>query len=929
MKIKDILSQKKNALNIKEYFLQYSPYLHLQYQKNAQWLEEHQEENIHTLITKIYDEIELCSFEKSEHDIMRLLRIQKNRIALIVALYDIFSQASLEEVTNILSQSADIFVRYSFDYAFYQLKQQRKIPSNMVDLKERSGLIVVAMGKLGAYELNYSSDIDICIFFDPETQPNIDSYKIHDGYIKITQKVVRLLSLPTKDGYVYRTDLRLRPDPSSTKVAVSIYSAERYYERSGQNWERAAWIKARFITGDQETWRLFQSILRPFIWRKNLDYDAIQDIYSIIRQLHSYYDQKTIKVKGHDIKIGRGGIREIELFVQTQQLVGGGRDQGLRGMTTLGVLSYLVKKQWIKLQDAETLRRAYLLFRKIEHRLQMIDDNQTHLIPEEKESFNQFVHFCDFNTAEEAIKEIEAHLRAVKNITHSFFSDKKPLGGEEGTLVFTGHDNNTDTVRTLEKMGFKNPTYIIQMMRLWHTGKYRATRSVRSRQILTEIIPILLKKISQTYKPDQTIEHMNNFMASLPAGVAFFSYLNNYPPVMDFIIEIMGAAPRLAENLAKYPETFDVMTDRHFYKLPKDYSEYKQLFQGTLPLESPYDMILTRLRRFKREQYLRIGICVIRGILPSDQMGYYIAMIAHALIELTFEYVKKEYPPMEELQTTGHFSLVGLGSFGAYSMNAQSDLDFIMVYEDHTAETHEYYTKLGKRFISALTMQTKEGILFHVDMRLRPFGNSGGLVSHRISFNNYYFYNAQIWEYCALMRASCFVGDQEFCALLTQDIKKILSKGHDQNVLRQEIHAMYKKRHQHRPAKSFWDVYLMRGGIFDLHFILHFIALSNADKISEILDHNTDDLLNKLYHAQLLTREEYKIIFHASQTYRIILNWFLLARIEYEENIHVPHVIEKYILENHNYGNCKTLRDIITLNYNKITALYQDLVEKI
>ena len=325
------------------------------------------------------------------------------------------------------------------------------------------------MGKMGAYELNYSSDVDICVFFDPDALSHSDPHMLYDGYVRVTQMAVKLLSERTSDGYVYRTDLRLRPDPSSTKVAVPIRSAEHYYERSGQNWERAAWIKGRFIDGDPISWAKFRAILRPFIWRKNLDYAAIQDIQSIKRQLHSHYKQENIKVAGHDIKIGRGGIREIELYVQTQQLIGGGRDVRLRAQSTFEALDALVVKKWVTQDDAKTLKAAYCLFRKVEHRLQMVDDKQTHLIPEDEDALRNIAYFCECQTIEDFSELVYNHLTSVVRISNKLFAKEKPLGSK-GNLVFTGHDDDPKTIQTLLEMGFKRPENVTSLIRKWHFG---------------------------------------------------------------------------------------------------------------------------------------------------------------------------------------------------------------------------------------------------------------------------------------------------------------------------------------------------------------------------------------------------------------------------------------------------------------------------
>lgn len=918
----------------------HSPHLTDHYHRYREWLEGHFHETPYEIIDNIIDAIHNFPYDLPENEMMRFLRHQKNRSSLVIALFDIFGSAPTLHITKMLTEIADALVIMAFKASVHHWIKRGKLPFDAFKWGQGTGLIIAAMGKMGAFELNYSSDIDICVFFDPDAVADTDPYMLYDGYVRVTQMAVRLLSNRTEDGYVYRTDLRLRPDPSSTKVAVPIRSAEQYYEQSGQNWERAAWIKGRFIDGDPISWVKFQSILRPFIWRKNLDYAAIQDIQSIKRQLHSHYKQETIKVAGHDIKIGRGGIREIELYVQTQQLIGGGRDIRLRVHSTFDALDALVLKKWVTVRDAKTLKAAYYLFRKVEHRLQMVHDKQTHLIPEEEAELFNIAGFCGCETTEEFAELVHNHLTSVVRISNKLFAQEKPLG-VKGNLVFTGHDDDPATLKTLLEMGFKRPENVTSLMRKWHSGAYRAMRSSRARELLTEVAPHLLQKMAQTTHPDAAMVKMDDFISNLPAGIGILSSMLNNASLMELVIDIMGSAPDLAEYMARYPAAFDVMTDPNFYSPPRTVAGFEEEFCHRASPNIPLDRVLNLLRRFNREQKFRIGVCVLRNHIRARDAGKMLSRLAEFCLKMTIHHVQKDFRsryhiPQDDIDN--QLAIIGLGSLGAGEMNASSDLDLLMIYrgEHNLPEDlllsvpapQSYYNKLGQRIISALSTYSEDGILYDIDMRLRPSGNAGPLVVSLERFKDYQQNEAHIWEHLALMRASVLEGPKDLCDDVHFAIKNILSQKRDINITARAVADMRQKLLEHRAAKNIWDIKLARGGLFDLSFAVQYLGLIYGHDYPDILYSSTYKSMRCMMNHNIIDLHDFNILSSAWDIFQELVNLFAVTKTDITALPDNHMALEKrmaLILDAKDYNHMEiimqSIYDAVQKVYNKILSL--------
>ena len=498
-----------------------------------------------------------AALEEAETDIegereaalMKRLREAKRRGALAIGVADIASAWPLARVTGALSALAEAALRATCRHLLRAAHASGRLAlPDLADPETGSGLFILGMGKFGAHELNYSSDIDLIVLFDQDAAPCAGGAGPQQVFNRVTRRLVRIMDERTADGYVFRTDLRLRPDPSSTPPAMSIRAAHLYYESAGRNWERAAMIKARPVAGDTAAGEAFLEALAPFIWRQGLDFAALQDMQAIKHRIDLTRGGGGDSVAGHNVKLGRGGIREIEFFAQTQQLIWGGKDPSLRVRGTMQALDGLVAAGHVAPGAAAELKAAYRFHRRLEHRLQMVEDGQTHSLPGDEDGLPRIAAFFGFAAVADFAEAVTAELRTVERHYAALFEDKPGLSGA-GNLVFTGGDHDPDTLTTLAEMGYAEPERVSTMIRVWHSGRYRAMNSTRARELLTELVPSVLEAFAGSADPDRALLRFNDFLSRLPAGIQLFSLFTANPGLLDLVGEIMGAAPRLADWL--------------------------------------------------------------------------------------------------------------------------------------------------------------------------------------------------------------------------------------------------------------------------------------------------------------------------------------------------------------------------------------------
>lgn len=827
-------------------------------------------------------------------DLAQPLRIAKRQVALSIAVADIAGLWPLEKITAALSD----FAALSVDLAFAALLRdaaetgELELPDKKNPCKA-SGFFALGMGKLGARELNYSSDIDLIVLFDPDVARYSGRRSMLECFIRLTQQMVRLLHDRTEDGYVFRTDLRLRPDPGSFPVAVSTLEAEAYYESFGQNWERAAMIKARPVAGDLEAGARFLKHLTPYIWRKNLDFAAIEDIHSIKRQIHAHRGHAEIAVAGHNIKVGRGGIREIEFFAQTQQLIAGGRDTRLRAPATCDALRALVATERLSQAVCDELIADYRYLRTVEHRLQMIDDEQTHTLPADKSGLARLACFLGLPDAKAMSRQMLATLERVKTYYDDLFAESAPLGSDAGSLVFTGTDDDPATLETLRDLGFSEPSEIAAMIRGWHFGRYRAMRSERAREKLTAIMPQLLEAFSRTGSADVAFRRFDYFLASLPAGVQLFALLQANPAVMDTLAEVLAAAPQLADALAQNAALFDSLIEYADHPAVFEHAALAASLQRQMAAARDFQDVLDWARRWTTELKLQVGIGLLHGRMDGSAAGAALSTVADVVLADLLRHVSAEFIAQHGRIAKSSIALVGLGRLGSRELTLESDLDLVLVFDCPDAAGQSdgarpltpglYFARLCQRLIAAITAMTGEGRLYEIDMRLRPSGGAGPIAIKLDAYADYQRKDAWTWEHMALTRARvvCGVdGSKEEAALIRRIetlFHDILTMKRDPNKLLANVATMRRRMAEHKKVQSPWDLKLARGGLVDLEFIVQYLLLRHGGAKPAILQQQPLAALAALRDAKLLDAAQAKTLIEAGRLYATLLATARLA----------------------------------------------------
>ena len=871
---------------------------------------------------------------EKESEAMARLRIAKRRAALAIALADIGGDWDLERVTRALTEFADACVKGALRFMLRAAAARAGTDaSDGAALEETTGLIVLAMGKYGAFELNYSSDIDLVVFYDAQRFPFRKRDDARAAAVDVVRGLVKLLTEITADGYVFRTDLRLRPDAGATQVAISTEAAEAYYEGMGQNWERAAYIKARACAGDPQAGDTFLEAMGPFIWRRNLDYAAIEDIHSIKRQIHAHGGHSAIAVAGHNIKLGRGGIREIEFFAQTQQLILGGRMPALRKSGTIAALEALCARRLVAEETQEDLTTAYRFLRTLEHRLQMIEDQQTHEIAKSDEGVAHIACFMGFGSPSEFGHALIVQLETVQGHYSRLFEREQDLTASEGNLVFTGVEEDPETIRTLQALGFRDAPHISAAIRGWHHGRIRATRSARARELLTMLVPVLLAALAETADPDAAFAQFDRFVSNLPAGVQLFSQLLARPDFLHLIATIVGSAPRLAEHLSRAPATLDALIDADFLHTLPSRTALDAALAEQLALSNGYEAALDAARRFAKEQVFRVGVQIIESIARPDQAGPALANVAEAVIAGLLPVVEDALAEQAGRVPGGAFAVVAMGKLGGREMTASSDLDLIFVYDvPDGVEASDgprplpvivYYARLAQRFIAALTALTGAGGLYEVDMRLRPTGNKGPVAVSLESFRRYHAQESWTWERMALTRARVVVGPPGLAADIERVVRATLTAPSDRSKIFADAREMRDKLAAQFPGRNAWDLKFARGGLVDIEFVAQALQLCEAPSHSNVLDTNTIEALRKLEVAGALTRDQAKTLVGAALLEHALTQVLRIALDGTLDPAQATSGLKALLLRATNATDFESLSDSLTAAQTAVRAVFE------
>ena len=748
--------------------------------------------------------------EVAPGDLGVALRRAKRRVALIVALCDLAGVWALEEVTGWLTRFADLSVVLAMRAALLPEIKRGKLPgAREDDLETAGGWVALAMGKMGAGELNYSSDIDLICLFDESRYEREDFHEARASFVRATRKMSAMLNDQTGEGYVFRTDLRLRPDPAVTPVCIAMEAAERYYESLGRTWERAAYIKARPCAGDIAAGERFLTTLKPFVWRKHLDFAAIQDAHDMRLRIREHKGLGgEIALQGHDMKLGRGGIREIEFFTQTRQIIAGGRDRDLRVRGTVEGLRVLAAKDWLPESAAETLSAHYRSHREVEHRIQMVNDAQTHMLPNSPEGMARIAAFMGL---EQAAFEtgLRARLEEVHALTEGFFAPDEAAPAKA--------ESDFDQ----------------EVLARWPS--YAALRSGRAVQVFKRLRPEILTRLNESAHPHEALLAFDGFLAGLPAGVQLFSLFEANPPLVDLLIDIVGTSPALAHYLSQNSGVFDAVIGGDFFADWPGENALAVELAAHLREESDYERKLDMARRWAKEWHFRIGVHHLRGLIGAEEAGREYADLAGASLRALWPEVVAQFAAKHGAPPGRGACVLGMGSLGAQRLTATSDLDLIVIYDPEDAEMSEgrrplavrpYYARLTQAMITAVTAQMAEGRLYEVDMRLRPSGTQGPVATSWGSFQSYQAEKAWVWEHLALTRARVVAGDDGLGAdIETFRAGLLAQKGADRGAVLKELGEMRARIAAAKAPEGRWDGKIGPGRLQDVELVAQAGAL--------------------------------------------------------------------------------------------------------
>ncbi|WP_395621801.1 bifunctional [glutamine synthetase] adenylyltransferase/[glutamine synthetase]-adenylyl-L-tyrosine phosphorylase [Sphingomonas daechungensis] len=772
------------------------------------------------------------------------LRRQRAGVALTVALGDLAGELSFEQATRHLSDFADEAIERAVEAAIAE-----RVPGATAQ-----GITVIALGKLGSRELNYSSDVDLLLLFDPEVMPKRERDDHSEAAVRVGRRMVELLQKRTADGYVARVDLRLRPSPEVTPIVLPINAAISHYESSALAWERAAFIRARVCAGDRRLGEQFLKAIQPFVWRRSLDFGVIEEVRDISARIRDHYAQGARLGPGYDLKRGRGGIREVEFFAQVQQMIHGGRDPSVRAPATLDALRVLADGDHIPRETANALAQTYVLLRTIEHRVQMVGDAQTHLLPLDREALDDVARLHGLPSGTDLIDQLAPDVECAERLFNSLAPDR------EGRL-----SSDPDVlVDELKELGFADPSVAVKRISDWRSGRARSLRSSAARTAFEAMLPALLREIASGPDPDHAVNRLADIVERLSSGINLYRLLEARPQLARHLALMLTYAPPLADMLTRRPDLLDGLIDESSFALPPEPGPMAKLLSGAMRGES-YDRALDRARRIIAERRFALGVQLIAGHAdPLDvAMGY--SNVAEGTIVAMADLAAAEFEKSHGRIDGGELMILALGRLGGRALTHASDLDIIYVYDapegamsdgKKPLSATDYYNRLANRVTAAISVPTAAGPLYDVDTRLRPQGSEGMLAVSREGFLAYQRNEAWTWEHMALCRARPIYGSPGARKRLRAEICDILEARGDAGKTRSDAARMRDEMARHKAPSGPLDIKLGPGGLVDLEFAVHTLQLVSGKGLDPRLEHaigelTTDGLIDASFDADL------------------------------------------------------------------------------
>ncbi len=744
------------------------------------------------------------------------LRRQRQGVALVTAIADLSGIWDLARITRVLSDFADSALDTAIAAAFAD-----RVPGSDV-----RGFVVIALGKHGGRELNYSSDIDPIFLFDPETLPKRDREDVAESAVRIGRRVIELLSARDENGYVFRVDMRLRPSPEASPIALPVNAAISYYESSALAWEQAAFIRARVAAGDYALGQYFLDSIQNFVWRRSMDFGQLHNIQAMSLQIRDHYSKGQILGPGFDLKRGRGGIRECEFFAQAHQLIHGGRNPALRVADTITALSALANANAIAGPDAQAITNAYRMLRTIEHRLQMVDDRQTHSLPDNEAALCQVAALHGLQSGQALIDALIPHVDAVRAIYDQLAGDDvaSPRLADAGIPL----------EEQLGTLGFADISDISQRLKRWRSGKLRAIRSPSAMDAFEAILPKILGALAQAPDPARALARFDNLIEALPSAINFFRLLEARPGLLQLLADILSYAPALAEAMGRRIEYLDGLIDGVNARDAVSVLSLQDRIESSGPADN-FEAMLDHVRAFVGEMRFRLGVQLIEGQCDPLVVAHDYAALAEAALRTLTQATINEFECTHGRVPESELVILALGRLGGESLTHASDLDLILLFTgDFRGESDgrrplpatQYFNRLAQRIIAALTVPTATGALYEVDTRLRPSGAKGLLCASLNSFAKYQSESAWVWEHMALTRARFVFGSEHAKLEVDAILGQVLGTPRNQASLFADILQMRHDVATHKPPMGPLDVKAMAGGLVDIEFIVHALQLS-------------------------------------------------------------------------------------------------------
>jgi [glutamine synthetase] adenylyltransferase / [glutamine synthetase]-adenylyl-L-tyrosine phosphorylase len=851
------------------------------------------------------------------------LRQFKFRQILRIGSRDLCRKAELQEVTAELAGLATACLQRAYEICDRLLRAEHGAPlltSPAGSCPLEAEFTVLGMGKLGGRELNFSSDIDLIYFYtsekgatagnDPATGQPLKSIPLHQYFCKLAEQISKALNQVTADGFVFRVDLNLRPEGVRGELAHSLRSAEVYYESWGQSWERSAMLKARPVAGSIALGNRLLKSLEPFVYRRFLDYGMVEDMKVMKQKIdHSLARERE---GTRNLKLGRGGIREIEFFIQALQLIFAGKNPELREKNSLQALDALLAAGHIKANEHLVLREAYIFLRTTEHRIQVVQERQTHNLPTKEAPLTALARRCGFATRRAFETELERHRTNVAELFHSlFYTSDEELQQELRPEISFLFDKNADVdliKDLLEEKGFKNPDAAYESLQRLQTGPAHNPMSQQTRRQLEKLAPLLMQAVIDSPEPDMALNNLENFLVAMRARATFFALLVENRDTIQLLISLFATSQFLSRIFIQNPAILDSLVARSYAIAEKPKERLREELTLQLRRVDYYEDRLDLLRRFKKEEFLRIALNDIHGHTLQGSTALQLSALADCCLEQAFELARQELIPRFGIPTittaTGElreagFAIIGLGKLGGQELNYHSDLDIIFIYEGDgsnqpAAETEpsrfkeqsnqEYFARLAQRIISVLTLVTREGSVYEIDTRLRPSGNQGSLVTSLKAFRRYHSETAQLWERQALTKARAVTGPEHLTGPIRELITEIVyNKPLDPDAKREILRLRERmEREVAREDQQHFNIKAGRGGMVDVEFLAQYLQLRFGRNNPDLQKTNTLETLQGLCRHHILSESEHTEL---AQGYKFLRRMENKLRLVHDQSI--------------------------------------------